>query len=122
MPVAAAALLPLLPLLPCAHLLVPCKKRRERKICSQGLQEKGKRGSISISVKRILVGSPIAIPLGRLIINLLFQYTVGHKRATFHVNVELQPNTFPIPLNNTYVKPFPLSTLLALIVAHDQTP
>ncbi len=38
------------------------------------------------------------------------------------VNVKPQPNNFPIPLNNAHVKPFPPSTLLALIVAHDQTP
>jgi hypothetical protein len=38
------------------------------------------------------------------------------------VNVKPQPNTFLIPLNNAHVKPFPPSTLLALIVAHDQTP
>jgi len=38
------------------------------------------------------------------------------------VNVQPQPNIFPIPLNNTHVKLSPFSTLLPLIVAHDQTP
>jgi hypothetical protein len=37
------------------------------------------------------------------------------------VNVKPQP-TFLIPLNNAHVGPFPPSILLALIVAHDQTP
>jgi hypothetical protein len=80
MAVAATTLLPLLPLLPYDHLLVPCKKRREkdrqrRKICSWVLQEKGKRGSSSISTKRVLVGSPVAIPLGRLLTNLLSRFS-----------------------------------------------
>jgi hypothetical protein len=68
---------------------MPCKKRREgkigkegqrRKICSWGLQEKGKRVSSSISVKRVLVGSPVAIPLGRLVINFLSRFS-GHGGA-----------------------------------------
>ncbi len=89
MAVAATTLLPLLPLLPCAHLLVPCERRRERKIgkegqrrknCIWGLQEKGKRGFSSISVKRVLVGSPVAIPLGRIVINLLSRFS-GHSGA-----------------------------------------
>ncbi len=38
------------------------------------------------------------------------------------MNVETQPNIFLVFLNNTHVGPSPLSTLLAFIVAHDQTP
>jgi len=69
---------------------MPCKKRRERKIgkegqrrkiCSWGLQEKGKRVSSSISVKRVLVGSPVAIPLGRLVIRNLLSRFSGHGGA-----------------------------------------
>jgi hypothetical protein len=45
-----------------------------------------------------------------------------YQPLTLHVNVEPQYNTFPIPLNNAHVKPFPPSILLGLIVAHDQTP
>jgi hypothetical protein len=41
---------------------------------------------------------------------------------TLHVNVEPQPNTFPIPLNNTHVKLSPPSIMSTPIVAHDQTP
>jgi hypothetical protein len=35
---------------------------------------------------------------------------------TLHVNVEPQPNTFLIPLNNTHVKPSPPSIMPTLIV------
>ncbi len=37
------------------------------------------------------------------------------------VNVEPQPNIFPIPINNTHVEPSALSIILTLIVPHDQT-
>ncbi len=40
---------------------------------------------------------------------------------TLNVNVEFQPNTFPIILNNTLVEPSSPSTLSTRIVAHDQT-
>jgi hypothetical protein len=36
---------------------------------------KGKRGSSSISIKGVLVGSPAPIPLGRLVINLLSRFS-----------------------------------------------
>jgi hypothetical protein len=40
----------------------------------------------------------------------------------FHVNVGPQPYIFPNPLDHAQVGHFPLSTLLALIVAQDQSP
>jgi len=45
-----------------------------------------------------------------------------YQPATLHVNVKPQHNTFPIPLNNTHVRPFPPSILSTPIIAHDQTP
>jgi len=50
---------------------------KEEKFAVRGPQEKEKSGSSSISIKRGLVGSPIAIPLGRLVINLLSRFS-GH--------------------------------------------
>jgi hypothetical protein len=41
---------------------------------------------------------------------------------TFHANVGSQPYTFPNPLDNAFVGPFPPSTFLAPTIAHDQTP
>jgi len=41
---------------------------------------------------------------------------------TFHVNVGSQPYTFPNPLHNALVGPFPPSTFLAFTIANDQTP
>ncbi len=51
------------------------KEGQRRKIAIGGPQEKEKRRSSSISVRRGLFGSPIAIPLGRLIINLLSRFS-----------------------------------------------
>jgi hypothetical protein len=45
-----------------------------------------------------------------------------YRPQPFRVIMEPQPNIFPIPLNNTHVKLSPLSTLITLIIAHDQTP
>jgi len=42
-----------------------------------------------------------------------------YQPPTLHVNVEPQPNIFSIPLNNAHVGAFPLSILLAPIVAHN---
>jgi hypothetical protein len=41
---------------------------------------------------------------------------------TFHVNMGPQPYTFPIPFDHAHVGPFHPFTLLAPLVAHDQTP
>jgi hypothetical protein len=49
MAVATLTLLPLLSLLPCAHLLVSCKKRKERMIGKEG-QKETKRKKIAIRV------------------------------------------------------------------------
>jgi len=43
-----------------------------------------------------------------------------YQPPTLNVNVEPQPNIFPITLNNTHVEPSPPSTLSTPIVAHDQ--
>jgi hypothetical protein len=45
-----------------------------------------------------------------------------YQPPAFHVNVEPQHNTFPIPLNNAHVRLFGPSIMLTLIVSHDQTP
>jgi hypothetical protein len=37
------------------------------------------------------------------------------------MNVEPQPNIFPIPLNNVHVEPFSPSTLSTHIITHNQT-
>jgi len=46
----------------------------------------------------------------------------SYQPLTLRMNVKPQPDTFPIPLNNTHVEPSPLSTLSTPLVAHDQTP
>ncbi len=77
-------LLPLLSLLPWAHLLAPCKNKRERKInekgqkgktCSQGFLRKRKEGFQFRFNKRGLVGSLVVVPLGGLIVNLLSRFS-----------------------------------------------
>jgi hypothetical protein len=45
-----------------------------------------------------------------------------YRPQTFCVNVKPQPYTFPNPLENTHVGPFPPFTLPTFPVTHDQTP
>jgi hypothetical protein len=45
-----------------------------------------------------------------------------YQTLALRVNVEPQPNIFPIPLNNACVRPFPSSILSTPIIAHDQNP
>lgn len=76
-----------------SFMLVPHKKWNEKMIGKEGqrgtkrkknvvggVQEKGKKGSSSISLKGGLVGNSFLIPLGALIINLLSRFW-GHNEA-----------------------------------------
>jgi hypothetical protein len=45
-----------------------------------------------------------------------------YQPLAFCVNVKPQSYTFSNPFDHAHVRPFPLSTLLTLLVAHDQTP
>ncbi len=45
-----------------------------------------------------------------------------YRSPTLCVNVRPKPYTFPNPLDHAHVRPFPPSTLLVPLVAHDQAP
>jgi hypothetical protein len=45
-----------------------------------------------------------------------------YRPPTLCVNVRPQPYTFPNPFDHAHVGPFPPSTLLTFLIAHDQIP
>jgi hypothetical protein len=51
------------------------KKDKKEKIVVEGFEKKGKRDSSSTSIKKGLVGSPVAVPLGGLFVNLFFRFS-----------------------------------------------
>jgi hypothetical protein len=60
------------------------KRDKEEKFVIGGIHEKGKRGSYSILVKRGLVGSPIVVPLGGLVVNILSRF--GRHNGAYESN------------------------------------
>jgi len=53
---------------------------------------------------------------------IIFHYSSPYRPPTLHVNMGPQPYTFSNPFGHAHVEPFPPSIILALPIAHNQTP